>query len=136
MLTRTCLAIIVLVLSSFSQLPCPSVSYKHSRIYAISNLNSHLKSDNTCVLETYSGVIASLEYADDSATNPSSLILQLSNGRRVWIGLDDTLPDCLSEVDQSHWNAQLKKNARLQVRVFRCGQSGNSDRYAANLIFL
>lgn len=105
------------------------------RLVRIFNMNESSKSDFTCQIKTYVGVIAALKYEDDG-TEPYAIIIQLKNGRRVFIGLDENLYQDLSRADMAHFESTLIKGKRVRVRAFGCGASGRGDLQVSSIDFL
>ena len=119
-----------------AQIDCPSVTYKGGRLNKITNLNREYKNDWTCKLGRYSGTIRSLVYPDEADTEPIAVIIQLANGRREQIGLDEAILECFSEADKRNWQSKLKKGMRVKVQAFSCGASGSSDKQMFSIEFL
>lgn len=110
-------------------------SYARGRLIRISNMNESSKSDYTCQIKTYVGAIAALKYGEEE-TEPYAIIIQLKNGRRLFIGLDENLYRGLSEADLSHVEVTLVKGKRVRVKAYGCGVSGRGDLQASSIEFL
>jgi hypothetical protein len=110
-------------------------SYARGRLIRISNMNASSKSDYTCQIKTYVGAIAALKY-DEEETEPYAIIIQLKNGRRIFIGLDENLYQGLSRADLSVVEVTLVKGKRVRVRAYGCGASGRGDLSASSIEFL
>jgi hypothetical protein len=112
-----------------------TTSYARGRLSRISNMNAYLKNDDTCQIRTYVGAIVALKY-EDEGTEPYAIIIELKNGRRIFIGLDEALYQGLSEADRSHVEIALVKGKRVRVRAYGCGVSGRGDLSASSIEFL
>jgi hypothetical protein len=110
-------------------------SYARGKLIRISNMNASSKSDYTCQLTTYVGPIVALKYEEEE-TEPYAIIIQLKNGRRIFIGLDENLYRGLSEADLSHIEVTLVKGKRVRVKAYGCGVSGRGDLQASSIEFL
>lgn len=110
-------------------------SYARGRLVRISNMNASSKSDYTCQIKTYVGAIVALKYEEEE-TEPYAIIIQLKNGRRLFIGLDENLYRGLSEADLSHVEVTLVKGKRVRVKAYGCGVSGRGDLQASSIEFL
>lgn len=105
------------------------------KLILISGMNDSLKNDYTCQIKTYVGVVAALKYFEDE-TDPYAIIIQLKNGRRIFIGLDENLYQGLSEADRSSLEVTLVKGKRVRVRAYGCGVSGRGDLQSSSVEFL
>jgi len=110
-------------------------SYARGRLVRISNMNPSSKSDYTCRIKTHVGAIVALKYEEEE-TEPYAIIIQLKNGRRLFIGLDENLYQGLSEADLSHVEVTLVKGKRVRVKAYGCGVSGRGDLQASSIEFL
>jgi hypothetical protein len=110
-------------------------SYARGRLIGISNMNASSKNDYTCQIKTYVGAIVALKY-DEEETEPYAIIIQLKNGRRIFIGLDENLYQGLSRADLSNVEVTLVKGKRVRVRAYGCGASGRGDLSASSIEFL
>jgi hypothetical protein len=111
------------------------ISYAKGRLIGISNMNASSKDDYTCQIKTYVGAIVALKY-DEEETEPYAIIIQLKNGRRIFIGLDENLYQGLSRADLSSVEVTLVKGKRVRVRAYGCGASGRGDLSASSIEFL
>lgn len=110
-------------------------TYARGKLIRISNMNASSKSDYTCQIKTYVGAIVALKYEEEE-TEPYAIIIQLKNGRRIFIGLDETLYQGLSRADLSIVEVTLVKGKRVRVRAYGCGASGRGDLSASSIEFL
>jgi hypothetical protein len=110
-------------------------SYARGRLISISNMNASSKNDPTCQIKTYVGSIIVLKYEDEE-TEPHAIIIQLKNGRRIFIGLDGNLYQDLSRADLSQVEVTLVKGKRVRVRAYGCGVSGRGDLQVSSIEFL
>ena len=134
------LFLICLFIPTYAQVDCAKViRYKKGSIKKISNFNSSLKSDISCFDNTlYRGKITNIFYDDEeNPTYPTRIIIQLSNLKRLSIVIDnESIEDCLSEADKRLWKDQLVKNAKVLIKAFACGASGNSDLELSSIEFV
>lgn len=113
-----------------------SVKYNaRGKVIRISNMNDSLKNDYTCQIKTHVGTIVALKYIEDE-TEPYAIIVQLRNGRHIFIGLDEDLYPGLSEADRSHLEVTLVTGKRVRVRAYGCGVSGRGDLQSSSIEFL
>jgi hypothetical protein len=105
------------------------------KLIRVSDMNDSLKKDFTCQIKTYIGTIAALRYSEGE-TEPYAIIVQLKNGRRIFIGLDENLYQDLSEADRSNLEVTLVKGRRVRVRAYGCGASGRGDLQSSSIEFL
>jgi hypothetical protein len=110
-------------------------SYARGVLIRISNMNASAKNDYTCQIKTYVGAIVALKYEEDE-TEPYAIIIQLKNGRRIFIGLDENLYQGLSRADLSSVEVTLVKGKKVRVRAYGCGASGRGDLSASSIEFL
>jgi hypothetical protein len=113
-----------------------SVSYNvRGRLARVFNMNDDLRSDFTCQIVTYTGTIAALRYSD-GGTEPVAIIVEIKNGRRIFIALDENLYRSLSEADTSHVESSIVRGRRVRISAFRCGAGGRGDLQASSIVFL